>query len=165
MSMVCWRPARDRNWHHVWTRARSHTTTHLVYVATYVLPGLPTEQHTLCPSIGMWWLQLTPCAAMRIRWFVCHLSAVFPTFWPTLLARRVRCTTLAPHVVVGAIVQRRVAFVATEPIQMLPFTEAIVVVHRDFFSSISNFNLILMCWSRVQVTERALAQVSSGIEM
>jgi len=104
--------------------------------------------------------------ALAAVWLTDVWIAVFlATFWSTLLARRVRCTTLAPHVVVGAIVQRRVAFVATEPIQMLPFTEAIVVVHRDFFSSISNFNLILMCWSRVQVTERALAQVSSGIEM
>ena len=106
--------------------------------------------------------------ALAAVWLTDVWIAVFlATFWSTLLARRVRCTTLAPHIVIEAIIQRRVAFVATGPIQMLPFNKAILVVHSDFFSSISifNFNLVLICWSRVKVTERALAQVSSGIEM
>lgn len=117
---------------------------------------------SIVSSLVLW----IAAGALAAVWLTDVWITVFlATLWSTLLARGVRCTTLAPHVVVGAIVQRRVAFVATEPIQMLPFTEAIVVVHCDFLSSISDFNLILMCWSRVQVTERALAQVSSGIEM
>lgn len=125
--------------------------------------ALPEEVLLSIVSSLVLWIAAGALAAVWLTdvWITVFLA----TLWSTLLARGVRCTTLAPHVVVGAIVQRRVAFVATEPIQMLPFTEAIVVVHCDFLSSISDFNLILMCWSRVQVTERALAQVSSGIEM
>ena len=125
--------------------------------------ALPEEVLLSIVSSLVLWIATGALAAVWLTdvWITVFLA----TLWSTLLARRVRCTTLAPHVVVGAIVQRRVAFVATEPIQMLPFTEAIVVVDCDSLSSISNFDLILMCWSRVQVTERALAQVSSGIEM
>ena len=125
--------------------------------------ALPEEVLLSIVSSLVLWIATGALAAVWLTdvWITVFLT----TLWSTLLARRVRCTTLAPHVVVGAIVQRRVAFVATEPIEMLPFTEAIVVVDCDSLSSISNFDLILMCWSRVQVTERALAQVSSGIEM
>lgn len=125
--------------------------------------ALPEEVLLSIVSSLVLWVATGALAAVWLTdvWITVFLA----TLWSTLLARRVRCTTLAPHVVVGAIVQRRVAFVTTEPIQMLPFTETIVVVHCDFLSSVSDFNLILMCWSRVQVTQRALAQVSSGIEM
>ena len=96
-------------------------------------------------------LLVSRCALAAI-WLTDICVTIFlSALWSSLLSCSARGTTLAPHVVVGTIVESCIAFVATETVEVLPFAETIVVVDSDLVSSC--LYLVLMGWSRAQVSQ------------
>lgn len=67
---------------------------------------------------------------------------------------------MAPPVVIRVFLERSVASVHAEAVQVLPFTEAVVVVDDDFV--LADIDLVLIRRSRAGVARRALAQKVSG---
>ena len=109
-----------------------------------------TEQVVLSFVCSLIFL-VSRCALASIWLTDVRITILLSTLWSTLLSCGIGRATLTPHVVVGAVVESRIAFVTTKTVEVLPLAETVVVVYSDLVSS--NLYLVLVGWPRAQVTE------------